>query len=82
MTSSLDQFEEFMAERYDTRLLRDGDNYAGHVVQSMWKAWQASRQCIEVELPPFDGYVPHIARELQEAFRIACAGNCIKIKGA
>ncbi|EEX2766906.1 ead/Ea22-like family protein [Escherichia coli] len=32
-----------------------------------------------VEMPTFDGYVPHVARELQAAFRIACdkAGiNC------
>ncbi|MDU6987292.1 MAG: ead/Ea22-like family protein [Escherichia coli] len=25
-----------------------------------------------VEMPTFDGYVPHVARELQAAFRIAC----------
>ncbi|MEE9647962.1 ead/Ea22-like family protein [Enterobacter soli] len=25
-----------------------------------------------VEMPTFDGYVPHVARELQAGFRIAC----------
>lgn len=35
----------------------------------------------EVKLPLFDGYVPHIAAELQAAFRIACADAGISIKG-
>jgi len=35
----------------------------------------------EVKLPSFDGYVPHIANELQAAFRIACADAGIRIKG-
>lgn len=35
----------------------------------------------EVKLPLFDGYVPHIATELQAAFRIACADAGIGIKG-
>ncbi|HCB1566351.1 TPA: hypothetical protein MYP03_004744 [Citrobacter freundii] len=32
-----------------------------------------------VVLPKFDGYVAHIARELQDAFRIACANAGIRI---
>ncbi|WP_449549541.1 hypothetical protein [Lelliottia nimipressuralis] len=32
-----------------------------------------------VELPTFDGYVPHVARELQAAFRIACDKAGIRI---
>lgn len=32
-----------------------------------------------VLLPKFDGYVPHIARELQAAFRIACDNAGIRI---
>lgn len=32
-----------------------------------------------VEMPTFDGYVPHIARELQAAFRIACDNAGINI---
>jgi len=35
----------------------------------------------EVNLPLFDGYVAHIAAELQAAFRIACADAGISIKG-
>jgi|GEM_PF-5116160 len=35
----------------------------------------------QVALPTFDGYVPHVAEELQAAFRIACAGAGISIKG-
>ncbi|WP_251854201.1 ead/Ea22-like family protein [Enterobacter asburiae] len=34
-----------------------------------------------VELPSFDGYVPHIAKELQAAFKIACAADGITVKG-
>lgn len=34
-----------------------------------------------VELPSFDGYVPHIAKELQAAFKIACAAAGITVKG-
>lgn len=33
----------------------------------------AELEAREVKLPLFDGYVPHIAAELQAAFRIACA---------
>ena len=32
-----------------------------------------------VEMPTFDGYVPHVARELQAAVRIACDNAGIKI---
>lgn len=32
-----------------------------------------------VEMPTFDGYVPHIARELQAAFRIACDNAGINV---
>lgn len=32
-----------------------------------------------VEIPTFDGYVPHVARELQAAFRIACDNAGINV---
>lgn len=35
-----------------------------------------------VEMPTFDGYVPHVARELQAAFRIACDNAGIKVAAA
>lgn len=34
----------------------------------------------KVKLPTFDGYVPHIARELQAAFRIACEREGITLE--
>ena len=34
-----------------------------------------------VELPSFDGYVPHIAKELQAAFKIACSAAGISVTG-
>lgn len=35
-----------------------------------------------VEMPSFDGYVPHVARELKAAFRIACDNAGINIAAA
>lgn len=35
-----------------------------------------------VEMPTFDGYVQHVARELQAAFRIACDNAGINIAAA
>lgn len=35
-----------------------------------------------VEMPTFDGYVPHVARELQAAFRIACYNAGINVAAA
>lgn len=35
-----------------------------------------------VEIPSFDGYVPHVARELQAAFRIACDNAGINVAAA
>ncbi|HDC4490741.1 TPA: ead/Ea22-like family protein [Enterobacter asburiae] len=35
-----------------------------------------------VEMPAFDGYVPHVARELQAAFRIACDNAGINVADA
>lgn len=32
-----------------------------------------------VEMPTFDGYMPHVARELQAAFRIACDNAGINV---
>ena len=45
------QFERWMVEAYDTRLLRDGEKYMGYAAQQRWEAWQESRAAIEVELP-------------------------------
>ncbi|EPR7694450.1 ead/Ea22-like family protein [Enterobacter hormaechei] len=35
-----------------------------------------------VEMPTFDGYVPHVARELHAAFRIACDNAGINVTAA
>ena len=35
-----------------------------------------------VEMPTFDAYVPHVARELQAAFRIACDNAGINVTAA
>lgn len=35
-----------------------------------------------IKMPTFDGYVPHVARELQAAFRIACDNAGINVAAA
>jgi len=46
------QFEKWMRENFDTRLLTNDRGYAGKVVDQMWKVWQASRAAIEISMPP------------------------------
>lgn len=48
---SRSQFEKWMIEVYDTRLLRQGENYMGSTVQKLCEAWQASRAAMNNELP-------------------------------
>lgn len=45
------QFEKWMIGVYDTRLLRQGENYMGETVQRQWEVWQASRAAMKQELP-------------------------------
>lgn len=63
-------------------------NCANSVIDSAIK-WQTRAKDAEakleaaekktVEMPTFDGYVPHVARELQAAFRIACDNAGINV---
>lgn len=55
------QFEAWMVGAYDTRLLREGENYMGYAVQQRWEAWQASRAAIEIALP--EKISPHNTNE-------------------
>ncbi|WGA03118.1 ead/Ea22-like family protein [Enterobacter ludwigii] len=66
-------------------------NCANSVIDSAIK-WQTRAKDAEakleaaekktVEMPTFDGYVPHVARELQAAFRIACDNAGINVAAA
>ena len=80
-----DWFEEWFKKEYHP-------NKTGpYIKDQMFFAIQAARaplldeleaaQNRSVELPSFDGYVPHIAKELQAAFKIACAAAGISVKG-
>lgn len=80
-----DWFEEWFKKEYHP-------NKTGpYIKDQMFFAIQAARaplldeleaaQNRSVELPSFDGYVPHIAKELQAAFKIACATAGISVKG-
>lgn len=80
MEESRKQFEGWMADRYDTRLLRDGDKYMGQVVQSMWLSWQASRLAIEIELPTSYYGDRHCLDRREVTDAIISAG--VKVKGA
>lgn len=34
-----ESFEKVMNDKFDTRLLRDGDGYAGKIINQMWNLW-------------------------------------------
>lgn len=86
MKTSREQFEEWVKNRANDLdykhmecLLKTFDNgvYAVTWVDMAWEGWQASRQCIEVELPFYcDGYQHD--KEIIDSLRDAG----IKVKGA
>lgn len=87
MKTSREQFEEWVKttdsdmERYKTGIHK-GD-FKNPVMRKMWLAWQASRQCIEVEPPellttPVKQF--EFERDCQWKEAISKAG--IKVKGA
>ncbi|PHZ22207.1 hypothetical protein [Yersinia massiliensis] len=85
ITKSREEFEKW-ANRLPSisitgRLERCGENYVDDYHTVFWLAWQASRESIEVVIPPFDGYKDHVAKELQEALKIALRTAGIRIKG-
>ncbi|MBP2156890.1 hypothetical protein [Erwinia rhapontici] len=64
------QFERWMAEAYDTRLLREGEKYMGYAVQQRWEAWQESRASIEVKLPAYRDATTHGFSAFNDALEI------------
>jgi hypothetical protein len=46
-----------------------------------FRIWNAARESIVAVIPPFDGYKDHVAKELQEALKIALRTAGIRIKG-
>lgn len=62
-----EEFESAMAEMLtrdtadtvtalDLMNCRDGNEYKSHVLSSAWWAWQASRECLVIDLPPEPEY--------------------------
>ncbi|HFK5809293.1 TPA: ead/Ea22-like family protein [Enterobacter bugandensis] len=51
------------------------------VVEALLDELEAAKKKT-VEMPTFDGYVPHVARELQAAFRTACNNVGINVAAA
>ena len=62
-----EEFETAMAEMLtrdtadtvtalDLMNCRDGNEYKSHVLSSAWWAWQASRECLVIELPAWEEY--------------------------
>lgn len=95
MTSSREQFDgwfssyvveipEIELPEMDNGEYVQGDKYDEQfyvMLQAMWMAWQASRQCIEVELPPTEyGEMKKNAAIREVRAELQNAG--IKIKGA
>lgn len=61
--------------------ITDYARQAAGTVDELVKALEAAEKKT-VEIPTFDGYVPHVARELQAAFRIACDNAGINVAAA
>lgn len=57
------------------------DKSGPYLKDMLKKAFEAGREGIEVVIPPFDGYKDHVAKELQEALKIALRTAGIRIKG-
>lgn len=69
------QSKTMIAEKFD-----DG-GYWNMPLQQYFEVWKAGRESIEVVIPPFDGYKDHVAKELQEALKIALRTAGIRING-
>ncbi|WP_145566159.1 hypothetical protein [Yersinia massiliensis] len=57
------------------------DKSGPYLKDMLKKAFEAGREGIEVVIPPFDGYKYHVAKELQEALKMALRTAGIRIKG-
>lgn len=61
---------------------RDAENEGLMITVGRLRVEKEAAEKRSVEMPTFDGYVPHVARELQAAFRIACDNAGINIAAA
>lgn len=51
--NSREQFEKWaVSKRYSIQKTEGMDQYASLTTEFCWASWQASRECIEVDLPP------------------------------
>ncbi|CZW77201.1 Uncharacterised protein [Enterobacter hormaechei] len=81
MRYELEAAEKRIAE-FDQRIRRQNRHACEMFDEAMAQRQRvAELEAREVKLPLFDGYVPHIGKELQAAFRIACADAGIRING-
>ena len=62
--------------------MRDAENKDLMLTVGRLRVEKEAAERHAVEMPTFDGYVPHVARELQAAFRIACDNAGINIAAA
>ena len=85
MKTSREQFEEWFSPQKD-EMKRNGLEMIAitRMHQRQWSAWQASRQCIEVELPePFSCYQVETGKLYYDDEVVSAMSNAgIKIKGA
>lgn len=85
MTSSREQFEEWFKSKYPQtadihlNVTGGGSDFA----KAIYSAWQASRHCIEVELPEVEDPANFFC-EVYDTYKIqqAMTSAGIKIKGA
>ncbi|EPA0293267.1 ead/Ea22-like family protein [Enterobacter hormaechei] len=76
----LDEIAELEQGHCGAALLEREESHAKTVGKLLDELEAAEKKA--VEMPTFDGYVPHVARELQAAFRIACDNAGINIAAA
>lgn len=48
---SRQQFEEWFNNEFDAEMVKYGEKLVNFVKKEQFKIWQASRECLEVELP-------------------------------
>ena len=82
LLDELEASEKLNAELMEKQRLIDICQGQGleHRIAAEKRAEAAEKKA--VEMPTFDSYVPHVARELQAAFRIACDNAGINIAAA
>lgn len=83
MNKSKEQYEGWFKKEFDEEMAKYGEKLVDFVKKEQFKIWQASRECLEVELPYLDAYADDYLDGFNDAIsevekRLTSAG--VKIK--